>query len=87
MSKLAVSTLAAVTIGLSWPASAQVPTASEDSMQQALFVARNVGVVGINQVQFYDGKWHVQGRDPGGQNIKVDVDPETGAVLYVDRWW
>ncbi len=87
MSKLVLSAAVATVVGLSAPAFAQAPSASQESMEQALFVAQNAGVVGINQVSFYDGKWQVQGVDPGGQNIKVFVDANTGGITYVDRWW
>jgi hypothetical protein len=87
MRKFAASALVAAMIGAASPALAQSASGSEFSMQRAVFIAREIGVVGINQVNFYDGKWQVSGRDPGGQNIKVEVDAETGAVMNVDRWW
>lgn len=87
MRQIVMSAVAALILGTAGPALAQSVSGSEASMQEALFVARNVGVIGINQVEFYDGKWQIEGRDPQGQNIKVEVDAETGAIVNVDRWW
>lgn len=87
MLKFTTAALVAATLALAAPALAQNAVDSEMSMQQALFVARNIGVIGIKQVEFYDGKWQVEGRDPTGQNIEVEVDAATGTVVNVDRWW
>jgi len=86
MRRLAILALAATVVGFISPAFAQ-SAGSEFSMQRAVFVARNVGVVGINEVNFYDGKWQIQGRASGGQNITVEVSADTGEIMNVDRWW
>ncbi|HVX98342.1 MAG TPA: PepSY domain-containing protein [Pseudorhodoplanes sp.] len=77
---------AAALAGASLPALAQ-SAGSEFSMQRALFVARNIGIAGISQIEFYDGKWQIEGHAPDGQNIEVEIDAETGAIMNVDRWW
>lgn len=58
---------------------------SVGSMQRALFVAQNVGVVSLTQVQYYDGKWEIEGRDPVGRDLNVDIDALTGAIIRIDR--
>ncbi len=55
------------------------------SMQQALDIATDVGVVTISDTQFAGDEWQVEGRDIAGRYIEVDVDATTGAVLNVDR--
>ena len=37
-------------------------------------------------IQFSDGKWEIEGRDPRGKTINMDVDAMTGAVMKVDRY-
>jgi hypothetical protein len=86
MRKLMLSALAATFVGLAFPALAQ-SSGDEFSMQRAIFVARNVGVIGINEVNFHDGKWQIEGRAAGGQNITVEVSADTGEIMNVDRWW
>jgi hypothetical protein len=86
MRKFTITALAAALIGTAAPAFAQ-SSGDEFSMQRALFVARNVGVVGINEVNFNDGKWQIEGRAPDGQNITVEVNAATGEIMNVDRWW
>jgi hypothetical protein len=70
--------------GISAPAFADVGPGG--SLQQAIAIARDYGVVGFQEVQYYDGKWEIEGRDPRGKTINMDVDAMTGAVLKVDRY-
>jgi hypothetical protein len=86
MRKFMAFVFAAALAGASLPALAQ-GAGSEFSMQRALFVARNVGIAGINHIEFYDGTWQIEGRAPDGQNIEVEIDAETGAIMNMDRWW
>jgi hypothetical protein len=58
---------------------------SGGSIQRALMTAQTLGVVGFNEIQYYDGKWEIEGRDPRGKTIHVDVDAMTGAVIKVNR--
>jgi hypothetical protein len=59
---------------------------SGGSLQRALLVARDFGVIGISEVQYFDGKWEIEGRDPRGKTINMHVDALTGAVIKVDRY-
>jgi hypothetical protein len=70
--------------GIAAPAFADVGPGG--SLQQAIAIARDYGVVGFQEVQYYDGKWEIEGRDPRGKTINMDVDAMTGAVLKVDRY-
>lgn len=56
------------------------------SMQQALAIATDIGVVTISDTEFAGHEWQIEGRDLSGRYIEVDVDATTGAVLNVDRW-
>ena len=55
------------------------------SMQMALHVANDVGLVTVSHTQFAGDEWQIEGRDISGRYIEVDVDIHTGAVLNVDR--
>ncbi len=81
-----VTTLGVSALSLPTSAAADEPSGSIISMQQALFVANRIGVVGVNEIQFDDGRWEIEGRDPAGRTINVNVDGRTGEVLNVDRW-
>ena len=74
-----------IVAGLSGPVLADA--GSPEGMQRALFIAHRIGVVAVQQVQFDDGKWQIEGRDPTGRNIEVQIDDVTGAIVNVDRWW
>ncbi len=79
-----LSTLALVSLlGAATPALAD--SGSPGSVQRAVMAARAFGVVGVNEIQFYDNKWEIEGRDVGGRSINMDVDALTGAVLKIDR--
>jgi hypothetical protein len=83
--RMRLATLALVSsFGLTAPALADVGPGG--SLQQAIAIARDFGVVGFQQVQYYDGKWEIEGRDPRGKTINMDVDAMTGAVMKVDRY-
>jgi len=56
------------------------------SMQRAVLIANGIGLVRVNEIQFDDGKWNIEGRDPYGRSITIDVNARTEEVLRVDRW-
>ena len=74
----------AALVGLTTPALADFGPGG--SMHRAIETAHSVGVVGFNEIQYFDGKWEVQGRDVRGKDVHLDVDAITGAVLKIDRY-
>jgi Peptidase propeptide and YPEB domain len=85
---LAATAIAAVlgcsAFGPATPALAD--SGSGASLQRALFVARDFGFVGFSEIQYYDGKWELDGRDLRGKSIHIDVDALSGAVSNVNRF-
>ncbi|MBX9823949.1 MAG: PepSY domain-containing protein [Xanthobacteraceae bacterium] len=79
LSAIAIASL----LGIAAPALAD--SGSGGSVQRAVTTARAFGVIGFNQIQFYDGKWEIEGRDTRGKTVRIDVDALTGAVLKLDR--
>ena len=57
------------------------------SMQAALDVATDLGVMTVSNTQFLGDEWQIEGRDYRGRWIEVYVDSQTGAVRNVDRDW
>jgi hypothetical protein len=55
------------------------------SMQTALDVAADLGLVAVSHTQFAGDEWQIEGRDRSGRYMEVDVDATTGEVLNVDR--
>ena len=80
LTALAVASL----IGAATPALADY--GAPGSAQRAVFAAGAYGIVGISEVQYDNGRWQVQGRDPAGRNLTVYVDALTGAVTKVSHW-
>ncbi len=80
LSAVAIASL----IGITTPALAD--SGSGGSIQRAIETARAFGVIGFNQIQFFDGKWEIEGRDPRGKDVRIDVDALTGAVIKLDRY-
>jgi hypothetical protein len=78
-----VAVLGLVTPALTAPALADA--GSGRSIYRALDVARSSGMVGFKEIQFSDGKWEIEGRDPRGKTINMVVDALTGAVLRFNR--
>jgi len=83
MRKYIMPIVAAVALGMATPAMAY-DTGDLISMQQALRVATNIGLVTVSHTQFAGYEWQIEGRDISGRYMEVDVDATTGAVLNVD---
>jgi len=81
VSAIAIASL----VGITAPALAD--SGSGGSVQRAVVTARAFGVIGFNQIQFYDGRWQIEGRDTRGKTVRIDVDALTGAVMKLDRWY
>ena len=64
---------------------AQADAGSGPSAYRALDIARSFGMVGFKEIQFFDGKWEIEGRDPRGKTMNMVIDALTGAVLRLDR--
>ena len=84
MRKYVLSLLAAVSLGAAVPAMAY-DSGGLLSMQDALGVATDIGLVTVSDTEFAGNEWQIEGRDMSGQYMEVDVDATTGAVLNVDR--
>ena len=81
LSIAAIAALSAATPALAYDSSAEAPV----SIQEALDIASDIGVVAVSDTQFAGYEWQIEGRDITGRYIEVDVDATTGAVLNVDR--
>jgi hypothetical protein len=71
-------------LGVATPAFAD--SGSGASLERALLAARDFGVIGFSEIQYYDGKWEIEGRDPRGKAVNIDVDALSGAVVKADRF-
>ncbi|MGY4483501.1 hypothetical protein ACVWWR_002692 [Bradyrhizobium sp. LM3.2] len=79
---------AVVAIGLGSAAPAVAyDTGDQISMQAALDVASDIGVMTISHTEFAGDEWQIEGRDSVGRWMEVDVDARTGEVRNVDRGW
>jgi len=75
---------AALMIGVATPALAY-DSGGLISMQRALGVATDLGLITVSHTQFAGYEWQIEGRDASGRYMEVDVDARTGDVLNVDR--
>ncbi|MDB5620332.1 PepSY domain-containing protein [Tardiphaga sp.] len=55
------------------------------TLEQALAVASEIGVVTVSNTHFTGEQWEIEGRDSYGKWIEVDIDARTGEVRDVDR--
>ena len=67
------------------PRAAVVAPAGPLTLQDALAVATNIGVVTVEDTHFSGDEWEIKGHDGYGKWIEVDVDAHTGEVRNVDR--
>ena len=84
MRKYIMPVVAAIALGMATPAMAY-DTGDLISMQEALGVATDIGLISISHTQFAGDKWEIQGRDRAGRYMEVAVDASTGDVLWVNR--
>ncbi|OPY93729.1 hypothetical protein A5906_18275 [Bradyrhizobium sacchari] len=78
--------IVAIGLGSATPAMAY-DTGDQISMQVALDVATDIGVMTVSHTQFLGDEWQIEGRDRAGRWMEVDVDARTGEVRNVDRGW
>lgn len=84
MRKHIMSIVAVVALGMATPVMAY-DSGGLISMQAALGVATDLGLVAVSHTQFAGDEWQIEGRDMSGRYMEVDVDATTGEVLNVDR--
>jgi predicted small secreted protein len=84
MRKYIMPIVAAVVLGAAAPAMAY-DSGDLISMQVALHVANDLGLVTVSHTEFAGDEWQIEGRDLSGRYMEVDVDARTGEVLNVDR--
>jgi hypothetical protein len=84
MRKYIVPIVAAIGLGMATPAAA-FDSGGLISMQAALDVAADLGLVTVSHTEFAGDEWQIEGRDIAGRYMEVDVDAATGQVLNVDR--
>lgn len=86
MRKLILPAILAIGLGAAAPAMAY-DSGDQISMQAALDVASDLGVVTVSHTNFLGDEWEVDGRDRTGRWMEVYVDARTGEVRNVDRGW
>lgn len=86
MRKLILPAIVAIGLGSAAPAMAY-DTGDQISMQAALDVATDIGVMTISHTEFMGDEWQIEGRDRSGRWMEVYVDAQTGDVRNVNRGW
>jgi hypothetical protein len=84
MRKHIMPIVAVIALGMATPAMAY-DAGGVLSMQDALAVAEDIGLIAVSHTQFAGDKWEIQGRDRSGRYMEVAVDASTGDVLWVNR--
>ena len=84
MRKIILPIIAAAALGIARPAMAY-DSGGLISMQAALDVATDIGLVTVSHTQFEGDKWEIEGRDRLGRYMEVAIDAGTGDVLWVNR--
>ena len=87
LNRLAVAAFATLLISGSALAQTPPPAMQDTSItaEQAISIARQQGLVSVEDVDRDDGKWEVEGKDANGREIEVEIDMRTGRVINVDR--
>ncbi len=53
--------------------------------------ANAAGIRQIEDIEFDDGRWEVEGRDARGRELEVKLHPDTGKIIARepddDSWW
>jgi hypothetical protein len=86
MRKYIIAIVAILALGIAEPAMAY-DSGELISMQDALDVAINLGLVTVSHTAFEGDEWWIDGRDISGRWMEVYVDATTGQVRFVNRGW
>ena len=86
MRKFMLPIVAALALGAATPAMAY-DSGDQMSMQAAIAVANQLGIMTVSHTEFLGDEWEIEGRDFRGRWMQVDVDSRTGEVRNVDRSW
>lgn len=90
-STLTMAMIGFVAVAAGWPAYAQAPQASQASpnpavsLEQATKIAREAGLVMIREIELYDGKWEIEGRNQTGERRELHIDASSGKMLRNER--
>jgi hypothetical protein len=84
MRKFVLPVIVAIGLAAATPAMAY-DTGDQISMQAALDVATDLGIMTVSNTEFLGDEWQVQGRDRAGRWMEVYVDANSGAVRHVER--
>ena len=84
MRKYILPIAAAVALGTATPAMAY-DSGGLMSMQAAIDVAADLGLVSVSHTNFLGDEWEIEGRDTAGRYMEVYVDAATGDVRGVNR--
>jgi hypothetical protein len=74
----------AVALGMAAPAMAY-DSGGLMSMQTAVDVAADLGLISVSHTNFLGDEWDIEGRDTVGRYMEVYVDAATGDVRGVNR--
>jgi hypothetical protein len=86
MRKFFIPIVAVLALGIAEPAMAY-DSGDLISMQDALYVATQLGLVAVSNTEFEGDQWRVAGRDTTNRWMEVYIDANTGQVRYVNRGW
>jgi hypothetical protein len=56
------------------------------TVDDARDIAAMNGVIIIRKIDFYDGEWHVEGRDRADRHVEMKIDPRSGEVSQLERY-
>ena len=84
MRKYIMPMAAAAALGMATPAMAY-DSGGLMSMQAAVGVAADLGLVSVSHTNFLGDEWEIEGRDTAGRYMEVYVDAATGDVRGVNR--
>jgi hypothetical protein len=90
MRRVILPIVTALALGAAAPA--MTPALAQDSggqisMQVALDVATDLGIMTVSHTDFQCDQWYIEGLDGLGRWMEVYVDSRTGEVRHVNRGW
>jgi Peptidase propeptide and YPEB domain len=66
---------------------AQIEYAPYVSAADAQVIAGQAGLAVIYRLRLDEGVWKIEGRDGNGQYVYMRIDPRTGQVIRLERYW
>jgi hypothetical protein len=64
----------------------ELPPTNSRPLSEVITMVERHGISVITEVEFEDGAWKLEARDPAGKELKLRINPITGEIIDKRPW-